>query len=108
MFEKFVRFRYILIIAVVFLLLNSLIFIIVGVSLNIKGYIEFFNAGFIPTETNRPGLKLLEGLDAFMISLIFMIFGLGIARLFLFDKTSEAHVPGWLNIKDIKGLKVVI
>ena len=89
-------------------MLNSLTFLIVGVVLNIKGYIEFFEAGFIPSETTRPGIKLVEGLDAFMVGLIFMVFGMGIARLFLFDNAPEADLPGWLKFHDLKGLKVLL
>jgi uncharacterized membrane protein YqhA len=108
MFQKILAFRYILIIAVFFLLISSFVFIIVGAVLSIEGIIEFIHFGFIPNEEIRPGIKLLEGLDAFMIALIFMIFGMGIARLFLFDKDKDINVPSWLNIHDLKGLKILL
>ena len=50
----------------------------------------------------------MNGLDAFMLSIIFMIFGLGIGRLFLFDETPDEKVPTWLRFHDLKGLKVLI
>ncbi|MFN8255909.1 MAG: YqhA family protein [Bacteroidales bacterium] len=107
-FERILNFRYVLAISVIFLLLSSLIFIIVGAVKSFEGIISFFHTGFQTDENIRPGLKLLEGLDAFMFSLIFMIFGLGIARLFLFSKSADINVPAWLQIDDLKGLKVLL
>jgi uncharacterized membrane protein YqhA len=108
MFQKILGFRYVLIIAVFFLLISSLVFIIAGAVHCFEGIIEFIQVGFIPNENSRPGIKLLEGLDGFMVALIFMIFGLGIARLFLFDKDKDLNVPSWLQIHDLKGLKVLL
>jgi len=92
-FEKILNFRYVLAVAVFFLLLSSFILIIVGAVKGIEGVISFFHTGFQTDENIRPGFKLLDGLDAFMVSLIFMIFGLGIARLFLFNKSEDINVP---------------
>lgn len=108
MFEKLMLLRYAVIIAVFFLLTNSLVFIVVGVVHCIHGYVGFVDIGFRATEGSRPGLYLMEGLDAFMLALVFLIFGLGVARLFVFDQHSVAHIPAWLNIRDIKGLKVLL
>jgi len=108
MFQKILSFRYILIIAVFFLLFSSFTFIIVGAVHSVEGVIAFIHVGFIPNDTVKPGIMLLEGLDVFMVALIFMIFGLGIARLFLFDKDKDMNVPSWLHIHDLKGLKVLL
>ena len=108
MFDKLLNLRYVVIIAVFFLLINSLVFIVVGVVHCIHGYIEFVNIGFYSTGESRPGLYLMEGLDAFMLAIVFLIFGLGVARLFVFDKHSVDRIPAWLNIHDLKGLKVLL
>lgn len=108
MFHKFLQAKYILAIAVVFLLLNALVFVIAGSVQSIHGYIEFIEFGFSPGEGKRPGIHLLEGLDMFMVAMVFLIFGLGIARLFIFDKMDNSQVPSWLNVHDIKGLKVLL
>ncbi len=59
-------------------------------------------------KNSRQDFNVMNGLDAFMLAIIFMIFGLGIARLFLFDKTPDEQVPLWLRFNDLKGLKVLI
>jgi uncharacterized membrane protein YqhA len=108
MFSRLLQARYVFLIAVVFLLLNSIIFILAGAVHSFHGIIEFIELGFLPDEESRPGLHLLEGLDMFMVALVFLIFGLGIARLFIFDKIESSQIPSWLNIRDLKGLKILL
>ncbi|MRR21629.1 hypothetical protein EG830_01445 [bacterium] len=108
MFEKLLRFRYIMIIAVIIMLVSSLFFLIGGTVMSVKAYIHFIQMGLTPTGDYKAGLSIMNGLDAFMLSIIFMIFGLGIGRLFLFDRTPDEKVPSWLRFHDLKGLKVLI
>ena len=108
MFRKLLSIRYIIIAAVGILFLNSIFFIIGGAIFSVKGYIEFFQNGFIPSETYSPSLYILKGLDAFMLAIIFIIFGLGIARLFVFGDASEDQIPSWLRFHEMKGLKVLL
>lgn len=108
MFKKFLKIRFIILVPVGVLFLNAIFFIAGGTIFSVKGYIEFIQNGFMPSETYQPGLYILKGLDAFMLAIIFIIFGLGIARLFLFDNDSEDQVPSWLRFKEMKGLKVLL
>jgi uncharacterized membrane protein YqhA len=108
MFRKLLNVRYIILVAVGILFLNSVFFIVGGTIFSVKGYIEFIKNGFIPNETYSPSLYILKGLDAFMLAIIFIIFGLGIARLFLFNNASEDEIPTWLRFHDMKGLKVLL
>ena len=108
MFRKLLSIRYIILVAVGILFLNSVFFIVGGTVFSVKGYIEFIQNGFIPSETYNPGLYILKGLDAFMLAIIFIIFGLGIARLFLFNNASEDQIPSWLRFHEMKGLKVLL
>lgn len=108
MLHKITPFRYVYAIAVIFTLINAIFFIGAGVAKSIKGYKGFFKSDFMITEDHHPGMYLLEALDAFMISLVFMIFGLGIARLFIFDKTEGMRLPKWLNITSLEELKVLL
>ena len=108
MFQKLLSIRYIIVIAVCILFLNSIFFIVGGTIISIKGYIEFTRNSFIPNETYMPGMLILKGLDGFMLAIIFIIFGLGIARLFLFNDVPDDQVPNWLRFKGVKGLKVLL
>jgi uncharacterized membrane protein YqhA len=108
MFKRLLTIRYIILVAVGILFLNSVFFIIGGTVFSFKGYIEFIQNGFLPSVTYNPVLYILKGLDAFMLAIIFIIFGLGIARLFLFTNASEDQVPSWLRFHEMKGLKVLL
>ena len=108
MFQKLLNIRHIVIVAVFILFLNSIFFMVGGVILSLKGYIEFAKSGFTPNETYQPGLNVLKGLDAFMLAIIFIIFGLGIGRLFLFNNAPDNQIPSWLRFHDLKGLKVLL
>ncbi len=105
MFTKIINFRFVFIIAVFFLLLNSLVFLIVGAVRCIHGYTEFVSIGFMPNEESLPGIHLLEGLDFFMYSLVFMIFGFGLGRLFLFQNVPNENLPSWIQINNLMDLK---
>ncbi|MGB5607813.1 MAG: YqhA family protein [Eudoraea sp.] len=108
MLNKITPFRYIYALAVIFTLINAIFFIGSGVAKSIRGYKGFFRSDFLITEGHHPGLHLLETLDAFMISLVFMIFGLGIARLFIFDKAEGKTLPKWLKVNSLEELKVLL
>ena len=108
MLQKLLKIRYITVLAVAILFLNSIFFIIGGSVLCFKGYIDYIQNGFIPSETYKPGIYIMKGLDAFMLAIIFMIFGLGIARLFLFNDADDDQIPSWLRFHDMKGLKVLL
>lgn len=108
MFEKLLRFRYVMVIVVIIMLVSSLFFLIGGTVMSVKAYIHFFQMGLVPSQDFRAGFSVMNGLDAFMLSIIFMIFGLGIGRLFLFAGTPDEKVPSWLRFHDLKGLKVLV
>jgi uncharacterized membrane protein YqhA len=108
MFNKLLKIRYLILLPVVILFLNSFAFIIGGAVLSVKGYIEFAQNGFTPNETYRPGMLVMKGLDLFMLAIIFIVFALGIARLFLFTSTPDEQIPPWLRFNEIKGLKVIL
>jgi uncharacterized membrane protein YqhA len=53
-------------------------------------------------------MLVMKGLDLFMLTIIFIIFGLGISRLFLFTNTADEEIPSWLRFSEMKGLKVLL
>jgi uncharacterized membrane protein YqhA len=108
MFKKLLRIRYVVLLAILTMFINSVFLVIGGTVLSVKGYIEFIRNGFIPSETYMPGIYIMKGLDGFMLAIIFIIFGLGIARLFLFNSVSDEEIPSWLRFQDMKGLKVLL
>lgn len=102
------KFRYIFIVGVFFLLVNSVFILIAGVVESVKGYIAFIKFGFQSTETVRPAAHLLEGLDYIVFAMVFMIFGLGLGQLFLFGEWQAKHLPAGLKVNSIKELKVIL
>jgi len=102
MLHKITPFKYVYIVAVIITLINSVFFIGAGIVRSIKGYRAFFKKDFFISEGHHPGLYLLEALDSFMI------FGLGIARLFVFDKTEGKKLPQWLNVSSLDELKTML
>ena len=108
MIHKFTPFKYVYLLAVIILLISSVFFIITGTMHSIEGYRIFIEIGFLDKQEIFPALYLLDGLDFFMLSLVFMIFGLGIARLFIFHKSDGKRLPQWLNVKSLSELKLLL
>lgn len=106
MFNKILRIRYVFLIAVVFTLLNSFFFLIGGVLESIHGYMLFYQHGL--DGESRPGTYLLKGLDMFLVSMVFLIFALGIMRIFTHYHSSDENLPGWLRINNFKELKILL
>lgn len=106
--ENIYKYRYLFLMAVIFLLLNSLAFIVMGVVECTEGYVQLVRSGFQNTETNRPSMHLLEGLDLFVSALVFMIFGLGLGQLFVLNDTAYQSLPKGLGIESLKELKVLL
>ncbi len=106
MIQKLLKIRYIFLVAVFFTLLNSLVFLAAGVYESIKGYSLFIKHGV--SEEIRPGLYVLQGLDLFLVSMVFMIFGLGIIRIFTHHDQDDKNLPGWLRFDSFKELKILL
>jgi uncharacterized membrane protein YqhA len=47
-------------------------------------------------------------LDRFLIAVLFYIFGVGMIKLFMPELFRETDLPKWLDIRDIKELKVLL
>jgi uncharacterized membrane protein YqhA len=91
-------------VAVVITFINAIFFLITGVEDAIHGYQEVFKA----EEHGRPGIHFVESLDAFMVSLVFLIFSLGIMRIFTHYHTEDNKLPAWLRINSFTELKVLL
>jgi uncharacterized membrane protein YqhA len=106
MFNKILRVRYIFLIAVVFTFLNSIFFLIGGVIESLHGYRLFYEYGL--GGEYKPGAYLLKGLDLFLVSMVFLIFALGIMRIFTHYQSNDENLPAWLRFNDFKDLKILL
>jgi uncharacterized membrane protein YqhA len=108
MLRRLFAVRLITTLIVIFTLINSFALILVGAFLSVKGIIGIVRGG-IGTEAH-PALMILESLDVFLIALVFLIFAIGIAKLFHpgSDEELSGVVPSWLNIHNFGELKLVL
>ena len=105
--QKLLHVRYMYLIAVVFTLINSAVFLLVGVRQSFEGYAGIYHY-LRGEDIANPRLPLLESLDWFLVSLVFLIFSLGIMKIFIGYEHSDAGLPSWLKIHDFKQLKVLL
>jgi uncharacterized membrane protein YqhA len=93
---------------VFFTLVNAVAFVGMGIYSSVTGITNALN-GELHTGV-YPGLMLLESLDLFIVAVVFIVFALGIAKLFeVFpSSTTKEIVPEWLNIKNFTGLKMIL
>ena len=106
MLNKILRIRYVFIIAVFFAIVNALFFLVAGAVKCVKGYKIFLENGF--SVEGHPGLYLLEGLDYFLVSMVFLIFGLGVLNIFINYNKVDENLPDWLKIGSFMGLKILL
>ena len=59
---------------------------------------------------SHPGLSILESLDVFLVALVFLLFAIGIAKLFIPDTAENLNIkiPEWLDIKNFTELKLLL
>ena len=97
--------KIVLFIIVGFVLLNSLFFVGMSVYKSIHAYILLAHGEM----DERPGIIIAESLDGFMIALFFLIFSMGIARLFLpKSEFIKGYELPWLKIEDFSQLKLIL
>lgn len=101
--QKIIRSVILFIVSVI--LLNSIFFIVMGVYKSVEAYILFMHAGI----DQKPGVMIAEALDSFMIALFFIIFSVGIAKLFL---PASNFISGydltWLKVENFSQLKYIL
>ncbi len=101
--QKIVRFA---ILTIVFLiLLNSLVFIGIAIYKSIHAYILIAQGRM----EEKPGILIAEALDSFLVSLFFIIFSIGIAKLFLPNiNFLKGYDLPWLKLDSFSSLKLVL
>ena len=108
MFHYLIKIRFLFILAVIFILGNSCVFLAQGVIRSFHAYSDIIHHGVIPTTESKPGIKMLESLDSFMVAFVFMSFGLGIGKLFIYNGVNDSNLPSWLRISDFRQLKILL
>ena len=101
--QKIVRIALISIVSLI--LLNSLVFIGIAVYKSIHAYILIAQGRI----EERPGVYIAESLDGFLIALFFLVFAIGIAKLFL---SNTSFIKGydlpWLKVESFSDLKLIL
>jgi uncharacterized membrane protein YqhA len=107
MIQQFIKIRYIFLLGVVFILLNSILFLVAAVIKSIQGYRLFLEKGF-EDGSERPGVYLLESLDLLLVSIVFFILGFGILKIFILSDQADEKNPRWLQMKNFMDLKALL
>jgi uncharacterized membrane protein YqhA len=102
MFRHFLKLRYITLVIATIAGLDALAFLVMGAKSAFQAYLHVMEEGH-GIEATRPGLELLHSLDFLLVSLVLMIFGFGVAKLFLLDPKSHLslELPPWLRVESI-------
>ena len=108
MFRQLLKVRYIAVVIVALAVTDAVAFLVLGAQAALHGYQQVL--GIHGAGPNRPGLGLLHSLDFLFVSLVFLILGLAIAKLFLLGPSDvdDASLPTWLRISSISELKVLL
>jgi uncharacterized membrane protein YqhA len=94
-----------LIITLTFIFLNSLVFIGLAVYRSIYAYILIAQGKM----EERPGVYIMESLDAFLIAIFFLVIAICIAKLFLSDTSFiKGYDLPWLRINNFSDLKLIL
>ena len=89
----------------VFTFLNALVFVGISVYHSVHAYDLIFTGRM----NERPGVYLAESLDTFLLAIVFIIFAIGIGKLFVPEsKLLEKIKIHWLEPKDFSDLKTIL
>lgn len=85
--------------------INAMVFFGLGIYHSIHAYIDIVHGRF----DNFPGIVLIESLDRFLFGFVFIIFSIGLSRLFLSDQRflNNYELP-WLKITEFHQLKSLL
>ena len=105
--EKLLQIRYVYLAGICFTFLNSIVFLLFSILDAAQGYQILLNQ--LDKENRKDAaVSFMESLDKFLVSLVFLIFSLGILKLLFYDKIPSDKLPKWLHIEDFKDLKVLL
>ena len=101
--QKIIRIIIYLIVSLIFL--NGILIIVIGIYKSVHAY-SLVAQGRIE---EKPGIHIAESLDSFLVAIFFMIFSIGISKLFLPKSNlfSGYDLP-WLKIENFSHLKYIL
>lgn len=101
--QRILTFSILLVVFITFI--NALMYFGLGIYYSITAYVEIAQGRF----DNHPGIVLVEALDRFLIGFVFIIFSVGLSRLFLSETTFLKHYElPWLKINEFTQLKTLL
>jgi uncharacterized membrane protein YqhA len=109
MFRHLLKIRYLAIVIAILAVLDAVAFLVMGAEISLRAYRHVLGESLEGAAT-RPGIELLHSIDFLFVSLVLLVLGLGIVKLFVVRLTEEetATLPGWLRIESISELKVLL
>lgn len=103
------RFRYLAIVVVLLLLVHSVALLVMG---GIRAYEAYHLILRGPgwAGADRPGVHIVESVDALLLSLVLFVLATGVTRLFLSspDQSADPRLPEWLRIRNFSELKYTL
>lgn len=97
--------RFTILIICVFTFLNALVFVGISVYHSIHAY-DLVVSGRID---ERPGVYLVESLDTFLLAIVFIIFAIGVGKLFVPENRLLKKIRiSWLEPTDFSDLKTIL
>ena len=108
MLRQIFSYRLIAVLIALFILINSIAFTIGGIFLSCKGIYLIVTEGM--GTDSHPGLMIMESVDVFLLALVFMVFAIGIIKLFVPDAHQSITVRSlhWLKIRNFSDLKMLL
>ena len=109
MVRLLLKMRWLAVVVAFFGALHAIAFIVVGVLRGFEGYRMIFE-GPPWTGEHAPGVYIARSIDAFLLSMVFFVFSIGVLELFASQQDSESleRVPAWMRVKSLSELKFLI
>ncbi len=93
-----------------FVILLTVGIVTLGVIHTVDSFDQIYEYIVTHNKDIHPGIAIIDTLDIFLIALVFLIFSIGISRLFIKHDNDEfdKSLPKWLRIESFTDLKVVL
>jgi len=109
MIRLLLKLRWLAAVIAVFAALDALAMMAVAVVRSLEAY-QLILGGPPWEGEHRPGVRLVESIDAFLISMVFLVFSIGVTTLFLAREGDRAveSMPAWIRVHDLAELKFLV